>query len=104
VYRIEAPDAEVTISFQIAPAQGTLPIRLTGRVEGFDPGPGAQVIAIDQDENKGVPLNALSRTLVLNVMAGRMKGQPIDVPLSNVRIPNYALTSASPLDPSGWIR
>ncbi|MEO6810937.1 MAG: hypothetical protein ABI353_17640 [Isosphaeraceae bacterium] len=104
IYRVSAPNAEFTISFQIEAAKGTLPIRLAGRVEGFDAGPGAQVFAINDDEAKASPLSAFTRVAVLNTFANRLKGQPIDVPLSNLNLGNYALNSVSPLDPSGWIR
>jgi hypothetical protein len=104
VYRVSAPNAEFTLSFQIAPAQGNTPIRLSGRVEGFDAGPGAQVFAINDDESKASPLNAFTRVAVLNTFANRLKGQPIDIPLSNINLGKFALNSVSPLDPSGWIR
>lgn len=104
IYRISAPDAEFIISFQIGAAKGDTPIRLTGRVEGFDAGPEARVFAINDDEAKASPLTAFTRVAVLNTFANRLKGQPIDIPLSNINLGKFALNSVSPLDPSGWIR
>ncbi|MBX6312738.1 MAG: hypothetical protein IRY99_07460 [Isosphaeraceae bacterium] len=104
IYRLTAPNAEFVLSYTFYPAKGQLPIRLSGRIEEFDPGPGAQVYAIDESEEKAVPLTAFTRTIVLNTFGNRLKGQPIDIPLSQIRLPNLELTSISPLDPSGWIR
>ena len=104
IYRISAPDAEVDLSFTIAPATPTAPLRLTGKVAGFDPGPGAQVYAVNDSETEATPLPAFTNAIVLNVFAGKLVGQPIDVPLSNVRLQGFAVTGVSPLDPSGWLR
>ena len=104
VYRLEAPDAAVSISFQVEPATNDLPIRLTGRVEDFDSGPGAKVYAINDDESKAEPLTDFTGRAVLGVFAGKVKGQPIDVPLGDLKIPGFALSSVSKVDPSGWMR
>lgn len=104
VYRMTAPDAEFAISFQVTPATGDVPIKLAGRIEGFDAGPGAEVLAINDDESKAVPLTAFTRTLVLNVFGSRLKGRPIDAPLGDLNFPGFTLTSVSPVDPTGWIR
>ncbi len=104
IYRIEAPDAEFVISFQVAPATGDLPVRLTGRIESFDAGPGSKVIAINDDETKGSALTAFTATTVMNVFGQKLKGQPIDAPLGDLKIPGFTLTSVSPIDPTGWMR
>jgi hypothetical protein len=104
IYRLETPDAEFAISFRVEKASESLPIRLQGRVEGFDPGVGARVYAIDQDESKAVALNALAGNLIFAAVATKLKGQPIDVPLGNLAIPGFTLTRVSDLDPSGWLR
>jgi hypothetical protein len=104
IYRIEAADAEFAISFRIAAAEEKLPVRLSGRIEGFDPGPRATVYGINDDESKATQLNNFSAALIVGIFAGRLKGQPVDVPLGNVAIPGFALTDVSPLDPSGWLR
>jgi len=104
IYRITAPDAEVDIQFAITPATATTPLRLTGKIAGFDPGPRAQVFALNESETGATPLSAFVNTIVLNVFASKIAGQPIDVPLSNVRLQGFAITGVSPLDPSGWLR
>ena len=104
IYRITAPDAEVDIQFAVAPATATTPMRLTGKIAGFDPGPRAQVFALNESETQATPLPAFTNTIVLNVFAGKIANQPIDAPLNNVRLPGFAITGVSPLDPSGWLR
>ena len=104
VYRIEAPEAEFVVSFQVSPASGDQPIRLKGKIEGFDPGPRARIFAINDDESKAVPLLGLNSTPILAVFSAKLKGMPIDVPLANVNIPGFVLTSVSPVDPTGWMR
>ena len=104
VYRIEAPEAEFAVSFQVSPAEGDQPIRLKGKIEGFDPGPRARVFAINDDESKAAPLNGFNSAPILAVFASKLKGMPIDVPLSSVNIPGFVLTSVSPIDPTGWMR
>ena len=104
VYRITAPRAEAIISFKITAQTEKEPVRLSGRIEGFDPGPGAQVYAVDQDEPKAVALNAFSSSVILGVFRTKVQGQPIDVPLSQLKLEGFAIRDVSPLDPSGWIR
>jgi hypothetical protein len=104
VYRITAPDAEFVISFKVTPQTQTAPIRLAGRIEGFDPGPGATVYAINEDESKAQPLTAFTSTFVLGIFRAKIQGQPIDFPLSNLQLRGFAINNVLPLDPSGWIR
>src|SRR5262249_23615970 len=104
IYRITAPQAEFVISFQVTPESQDRPIRLAGPAEGFAPGPGARVYAINEDETKAVPLTAFTSAIVLGVMRARLAGQPVDLPLSNLNLGRYAIRAVSPLDPSGWMR
>ncbi len=104
IYRIEAPEAEFAVSFQVSPASGDQPIRLKGKIEGFDPGPRTRILAINEDESKAVALSGLNSTPILAVFGSKLKGMPIDVPLANVNIPGFVLTSVSPVDPTGWMR
>ncbi len=104
IYRITAPAAEITLSFKVAPPAPGQPLHFSGRVEAFDPGPDAQVFAIREDETKANPLPAFINRIALNLFAGKLKGQPIDVPLGLGALPGYTLTDVSALDPSGWIR
>jgi hypothetical protein len=104
IYRLEAQEAEVAISFKIAPPSGKVPIKLSGRIEAFDPGPNAKVFAITDDEAKAAELNRLAAALVFAGFGTKLRGQPIDVSLSQIELPNFELGSVTPLDPTGWIR
>jgi hypothetical protein len=104
VYRIAAPQAEFVISLKVEPARGELPIRLAGRLESVDFGANATVTGLGEDEEKGTPLGRLLAAGVLGTLQNRLQGQPINVPLSAVRLPGFALNSVTPLDPSGWVR
>jgi hypothetical protein len=104
IYRMTSPNAEFAISFTVVPAQNGEPMRLKGKLEGFDPGPGSRVFAINDDEAKATELTRFTSAIVLSVLANQLKGRPIDVPLSNVNIPGFAIDSISDLDPSGWMR
>lgn len=104
VYRIEAPRAEVVISFKVTPDTQNTPVRLSGRIEAFDPGPNARVVSVNEDESKAQPLTAFTSTFVLNFFKTKIQGQPIDIPLSNLQLRGFAIRQVSSLDPSGWIR
>jgi len=104
VYRIEAPDAEIVISFKVLPAEPNQPVRLNGRVEGFDAGPGAKVFTINDDEAKATQLSALSARLVFAGVGAKLRGRPIDVPLGDLNLPGFRLSTVSDVDPTGWMR
>ncbi len=63
VYRISAPEAEFSIAFKVEPQTEKAPIRLTGRIVDFSPGPGAKVFAVNEDEEKAAPLTAFTSAL-----------------------------------------
>ena len=48
ILRMEAPNAEFEIEFKVEVAKEDVPIKLLGRIVGFDAGPGAKVFTIDQ--------------------------------------------------------
>ena len=104
VYRISAPVAEFSIAFKVDAKSQVEPIRLNGQIVNFDPGPGARVIAIDEDESKAQPLTTFSTRIVLGIFKAKLQGQPIDLPLSSLQLRGFAIRSVSPLDPTGWIR
>lgn len=104
VYRMTSPLAEFAIAFKIEPGTGTEPMRLVGRVAGFDPGPGGKIFAVQDDEAKAQPLTAFTTALVFGVVRARLQNQPINMPLNNLQLNGFAVRSVSPLDPSGWIR
>lgn len=102
-YRLEAPHAEIAVSFQVKASPGNPP-RLEGRVASFDPGPGAKLYAINEDPANATQVGSIPSALILGVLRSRMQGRPIDVSLDAAHLPGYQLRSVSPLDPSGWIR
>ena len=104
VYRVTAPHAEFVISFKVEPQSQDKPIRLAGRIENFEAGPGAKVYSVREDESKATALPAFTSNLVLGVFSAKIKGQPIDLPLSDLKLRGFAIRSVSPLDPSGWMR
>jgi hypothetical protein len=104
VYRFVSPRAEVVISFKIAMQTEKSPVRLTGQVEEFDPGNGAKVFAINQDESKPQQLQPFPSVIALGVLKNKLRGQPINVPLSNLQLRGFAIQEVTALDPSGWIR
>jgi len=106
VYRITAKRAEFVISFQVAPETQSSPVRLTGKIESFDPGtnPNTKVYALNDDESKAQELTIFSAAPVLGFLRTRIEGRPIDVPLSNLQLRGFAIREVSPLDPTGWIR
>jgi hypothetical protein len=104
VYRIVAPAAEFTIEFKVEAKTEREPLRLSGRIDDFDPGPGAKVFSLNEDENQATSLTTFSAAPILTALRLRVRGQPIDVPLSDLQLRGFAIRSVSPLDPSGWIR
>lgn len=104
VYRLTSPQVEFVISFQVSPKSEKEPLRLTGRVEDMNPGPNAKVFALNEDESQAVPLTSFTSNFVLGVFRSKVRGQPLDIPLSNVQLRGFGIHSVSPLDPSGWIR
>lgn len=104
VYRISSPQAEFVVSFKVEPPSDGRQGRLTGRVEGFDAGPGAKVSALNEDENKPAPLTAFTSAFVLGILRTKIQGQPIDAPLNDPNLRGFAIQQVSPLDPSGWMR
>ncbi len=104
VYRFSAPQAEFVISFKVSPQTQKEPVRLSGRIESFDPGPQAKVYAVNEDETKAEPLTVFTTTVALSAFRSKLQGQPIDIPLSNLKLQGFAIKAVSPLDPSGWIR
>jgi hypothetical protein len=104
VLRIVSPMAEFQLAFKVEAKTEKEPLRLTGRVESFDPGPAAKVYAVNEDENHPTPLTAFASIFVLGGLRVKLQGQPVDIPLSNLQLRGFEIRSVSPLDPSGWIR
>ena len=104
VLRIVAPRAEITLALVVEPATASQPIHLAGRIEGFEPGPGLKVYALNDATTKPAALNAFTSNLVVGFFRQRILGQTVNAPTSTLPLQGFALGSVSPLDPSGWIR
>ena len=104
IYRLVAPNAEFQLSLHFVQPDPAQPMRVQGRVEGFDAGPGAKVLAIMEDETKPAELTRFSGAIVLAAVANRLKGRPFDEPLPVGAIPNMQVVSVSDLHPTGWMR
>ncbi len=103
IYRIKIPQAEIALSYKVETAPANPP-QLHAKVEDFNPGTNSEVLAISDDETKGVPLSRLSGSLVLGGIGGRLRSQPINISLAQIHLPGFSIRSVSPLDPSGWLR
>jgi hypothetical protein len=104
VLRITSPQAEFVISFKVTSQTEKEPVRLSGRIEGFDPGIQARVYAVNDNENQATQINAFTSTFVLGIFRTKLQGQPVNIPLSDLKLQGFAINGVSPLDPSGWIR
>lgn len=103
VLRVVMPKAEVALSYQVETTEtGSHQVR--AKVEEFTPDPKSQALAIQDDETKAAPLTRFSGALVIGTLAGKIRSQPIEANLDNLRLPGYAIQSISPLDPTGWVR
>lgn len=104
VYRIKAKQAEFAIAFELRPALGAEPPHIVGKVMGFDPGANVQVLAINEDEEQAVSLNALTARIIASAFGSKITGLPFDAPIDTLANAPVDLVSASPLDPTGWMR
>jgi hypothetical protein len=104
VFRLEAPRAEFAVSLNYTPWSVSGPAKMAAKIESFDPGPGTKLTALGATEDEATPVNALTTAVVLGVFRARVQGQPIEVPLDQLPLTGFAITSISPLDPSGWMR
>ncbi len=104
VYRIKADRAEFAVTFTLKPGEGDAPPQLSGTVAGFDPGSVVQVFAINEEESNAVRLNAFTARIVTGALGANVSGRNFDVPLKVLEGVKIRLTSASSLDPTGWMR
>ncbi len=103
IYRLDAKTAEFV--FEIKPVNqpdGT--IRLTGNLKELNTSPGSRVLAINDDEAKALPLDPFRSVLIYQGFANAIKAKPLDLPVQNLKLRGYAITSISDLDPTGWMR
>jgi hypothetical protein len=59
---------------------------------------------VDEDDSKAQPLTVFASALIMGVIRTKIQGQPVDIPLSDLKLRGFAIRGVSPLDPSGWIR
>ena len=103
VYRLDAKTAEFVFEFKpVTQPDGS--IRLTGNLKEFNPAPGSRVLAINDEEAKALPIDPFRSVLIFQGFANAIRAKPLDVPLQNLRMPGYVITSISDLDPTGWMR
>ncbi|MGP0064921.1 MAG: hypothetical protein ACLQGP_15145, partial [Isosphaeraceae bacterium] len=102
ILRIKVPTAEVALSYKVDTSSPTM--RLKGKIEEFNPGTNPQVIAINDDENKGTTLTRFTAAFVMGALGNKIRSQNIDVALDQLKLPGFAIHSVSPLDPTGWMR
>jgi hypothetical protein len=103
VYRLQAKVAEFV--FEIKPV--TDPdgkVRLTGNLKEFTPEPGSRVLAINDDESKALPLDPFRSVFIFQGFAQAIRSKPLNLPLENIKLKGYRITSISDLDPTGWMR
>ena len=104
IYQIKIPLLEIAVSYTVDSSKPD-DIRVHGRVEDFNPGTNAQVLAITDDETKGQSLSRFSAAIVIGAVGGRLRAQPINVAINKLKLPpGISIRSISPLDPSGWMR
>ena len=104
VLRIVSPAAEFALSYKVESKTEAEPLRLAARIEDFDPGPQGKIYLINDDEAKATPMNPIAQTIAFTTIRNRLRGQPIDVPLSRLQLRGFAVRSVTPPDPSGWVR
>ncbi|HZW33411.1 MAG TPA: hypothetical protein VFF52_22020 [Isosphaeraceae bacterium] len=102
VLRIQVPLAEIALSYQLDTSSPGL--RLRGKIEEFNPGTNATVLAITDDESKAKALTRFTMALVMTAVGTKIRSEHIDVSLDQLKLPGFAIHSLSPLDPSGWVR
>lgn len=103
VYRLQAKTAEFV--FEIKPVtEPNGSIRLTGNLKEFTPEPGSRVLAINDDEAKALPLDPFRATFVYTGFAQAIRAKPLNLPLENLKLKGYNISSISDLDPTGWLR
>ena len=102
VYRITTELAEFSVSIGLDLGKGVP--RAVGKLEAFDAGPNVRVLAINDDEANAQPLNAFTARIIANTFAAKLAGRPLDFPIPGLESAPVAITDASPLDPSGWMR
>ncbi|APW62810.1 hypothetical protein [Paludisphaera borealis] len=103
VLRIKIPQAETAFSYKIESASATSHY-VRARVEEFTPATTSMVLAIKDDETKPTTLNRFSGALVISALAAKLRSQPLNANLDNLKLRGFAIQSISPLDPSGWVR
>jgi len=103
VLRVKMPRVEIALSHEVeSSAPGSHQIR--AKIEEFTPAPTSQALAIRESEADAAPLTRFSGALVITAVGAKLRSQPIEANLDNLRLPGYAIQSISPLDPTGWVR
>ena len=101
---VKTEDGEEVRHLIVHPAEAGRPLRVSGDVVSFDPGPGATVDAINESEEDAQRLNPFTSAIVLGVLRNRLAAQPIEQDLDRLNLQGFAVQSVSDLHPTGWIR
>lgn len=104
VYRIKAQRAEFVVDVKITAPVDNSPARVAAKVVGFDGGPNVEVLAIDEDPDKPVKLNALTGRVIVSAFGTQLSSIPFDEPIKQLADTPAMLVDSTPLDPSGWMR
>lgn len=103
IFRINMPEAEIGLSYEVKPATAESEPRVAARIVEFTPSNDSKIIAINA-ENKEQQLAQFTKLLVLAGMGGKLRSIPIDIPLSKLDLKGFAIQSVSKPHPSGWMR
>lgn len=103
VFRIQLQQAEFAIALSVKPAEGAEPARVIGQVTAFDQGR-IDILAIGDDEAQAKPVGFLEKAGIIVALRNRIVGLPFEAPVNQLSNAQFALTSASAIDPSGWMR
>lgn len=103
ILRVRLPRTEIALSYAITPRAADS-YHVNAKVEDITVPPNSEVLAINESEAEARALNRFSGALVITTVLARLRSQPIDTEINNVRIPGLAISSISPVDPSGWMR
>ncbi|WP_435009234.1 hypothetical protein P12x_000484 [Tundrisphaera lichenicola] len=104
VIRFLVPTAEFVLSYKVPEDGSGPPTKLEAKVEDFVASPGSKVQTLFDDESKPTTMGPFQANIALAGFRAKLQQVPINVPLTNVKIPGFAISQISPLDPSGWMR
>jgi hypothetical protein len=97
-YRFRTPEAKYTVKFTVQSSSSGGKQGLTAI--GFDPGPRAQISAVDEKGKESKLEGAAA--MVLRYSTLFLQVRPIEIPFEAINLPDYRINSVSPLGMPGW--